>query len=71
MGKKTPQGKTNREAYTAYRSYVQSELRDLATIQTLRDYICRAREEGFLRMLVGFWSSRYYRRMEAIDPLEN
>jgi hypothetical protein len=67
MGKTAPKGKTNEEAYANYRLYGEPGQRDLRTIQHLREYTCTVRKESFVAMLAGFWSPRYFRRMEAID----
>ena len=67
MGKKIPKGKTNEEAYATYRRFVEPELRDVATIQHRRQRIGMVGGDRFVTMAAGFWTSRYYRRMEALD----
>ena len=67
MGKQIPKGKTNEQAYVTYRLYVEPELHDLAVRNHLLEFLLTVDQGYILTALVGTWSPRYSRRMEAID----
>lgn len=63
---KTPTGRTNQEAYATYRSFVEPEVPNTAVKNQLPSSFFQGRTQYLLIRLVGYWSARYYRRMEAI-----
>jgi len=70
MGTTKTKGKTNQEAYATYRHFVEKQNLDTTTRQQ-REKVRRQvpSEYTLLIQLVGSWSARYFRRLEAIHQV--
>jgi hypothetical protein len=66
-GEKMPDYKTNQEAYASYRLHVEADIRDAPELQPRRERVRKVQRQEFLKMAANAWSSRYLRRMEAIE----
>jgi hypothetical protein len=62
-----PDYMTNQEAYASYRLHVEADIRDAPELQPRRERVRKVQRQEFLKMAANAWSSRYLRRMEAIE----